>query len=154
MDTARPHAATLAELLVSAAELLATAPAGAAATLRPVGTPVRRGRLALGRYRGLVAADARAARVQVAACFAGACWLGPVSVPSPDLGRLAYRSETPLDGRGRLVLDRRARGWLAVPDPDRFDVLLVPGMPGLWVVPLDDLDRRWEEVSRHGASAG
>jgi hypothetical protein len=61
----------LAELLMSAAAELAEAPR---ADLAPMGTPVRDGRLSLGRLRELLPRDET---LEVVAGFAAACWIGP-----------------------------------------------------------------------------
>jgi len=62
---------------------------------------------------------------------------------------LAFRAETWVDGRGRVLLDRRLRSWLAVEDPMDFDVVVVPdvGDAGLWVVPVEEFERRWKALS-------
>jgi hypothetical protein len=133
----------LAELLVNAAAQLSS-PSGA--SLVPAGVPIRRGRLHLGRLRSLLEGSES---VVVAAGFASAVWLGPVGAPAPDLGRVAYRSDTRVDARGRVVLDGRVRSWLAVADPMAFDVVIIPAIEGgLLVVPVEDFARRWEVISR------
>jgi hypothetical protein len=129
---------------VSAAAQLSSPSARAA--LVPAGVPIRRGRLHLGRLRSLLDG---AESVLITVGFASAVWLGPVGAPAPDLGRLAYRSDTRVDSRGRVVLDRRVRSWLAVADPIAFDVVIVPAADcGLLVVPVEDFARRWEVISR------
>jgi hypothetical protein len=134
----------LAELLVSAAAQLSSPSARVA--LAPAGVPIRRGRLHLGRLRSLLDG---AESVVVTVGFASAVWLGRVGSAAPDLGRLAYRSDTRVDSRGRVVLDARVRSWLAVGDPMAFDVVIVPAAEGgLLVVPVDDFARRWEVISR------
>jgi hypothetical protein len=135
----------LAELLMSAASQLADAgPTGAA--LAPAGVPVRGGRLHLGRLRPLLDPTQP---VAVVAGFSTACWLGPREANPPDLGRLAYRSETTVDARGRVVLDLRVRAWLGVADAKAFDVVAVPAPAGgLLVVPIEDFARRWEVISK------
>jgi len=62
---------------------------------------------------------------------------------------LAFHAETWVDGRGRVLLDRRLRSWLAVEDPMDFDVVVVPdvGDAGLWVVPVEEFERRWKALS-------
>lgn len=135
----------LAELLVSAAERL-VAPAPPTVVLAPMGVPVRAGRLHLGRLRSLVAADVP---LIVAAGFGSACWVGESGAVMPNLGRLGYRTTTVVDGRGRIVLDRRVRTWLAVEDERAFDVVTVPAPDGgILVVPVEDFARRWEVISR------
>jgi hypothetical protein len=110
--------------------------------LAPVGVPVRRGRLHLGRLRGwLPEGD----RVAVVTGFATVCWLGAVGVEPPGLGRLVFRSVAGVDGRGRVVLDRRSRAWLAVPDPAGFEAVVVPVVwdcGGVLVVPVEGYARR------------
>lgn len=130
--------------MTAASKLIETGPTPAA--LAPMGIPIRRGRLHLGRLRMLLDP---AQPVAVAAGFATACWLGPVDAVAPDLGRLAYRSETTVDGRGRVVLDLRVRAWLGLADPMCFEVVAVPaGHGGLLVVPIEDFARRWEVLNR------
>jgi hypothetical protein len=135
----------LAELLVTAASQLASTTSTRSA-LTPMGIPIRRGRLHLGRLRDLLELGQP---VAVTAGFGTAVWLGrPVAAPS-DLGRLAYRTETRVDGRGRVVLDLRVRAWLAVQDPMFFDVVAVPAeRDGLLIVPIEDFARRWEVITR------
>lgn len=135
--------ARLAELLVSAAAELAETPR---TELAPTGIPVRDGRLSLGRLRELLPRDDA---LEVVAGFAVACWVGPPGVRAPDLGRLAYRSRTRLDRRGRVLLDYRARTWLAVAEPNRFEVVAFPvEAGGIVVMPVEDFARRWEVISR------
>ena len=113
--------------------------------LSPTGIPVRRGRLHLGRHRHLLGT---AESVAVTAGYATAAWIGPRDRSAPDLGRLAYRTETSVDGRGRVVLDLRVRAWLGVEHPISFDVVAVPAAEGgLLVVPVEDFARRWEVIS-------
>ena len=56
--------------------------------------------------------------------------LAPIGIPVRDgrltLGRLTYRSRTGIDRRGRVMLDYRARTWLAVEDPNRFEAVAEP----------------------------
>jgi hypothetical protein len=99
----------LAELLVTAASQL-TSTTSTRSALTPMGIPIRRGRLHLGRLRDLLEAGQP---VAVTAGFGTAVWLG-CPAAAPDLGRLAYRTDTRVDGRGRVVLDLRVRAWLAV----------------------------------------
>jgi hypothetical protein len=130
----------LAELLVSAASQLAES-GGTRAGLTPTGIPICRGRLHLGRLRSLLRPGET---VAVVAGFATAVWLGSRSASPPNLGRLAYRSETRVDDRGRVVLDLRVRAWLGIEDPMRFEVVAVPAArAGLMLVPIDDFARRW-----------
>ncbi len=134
----------LAELLVSAAARLTET--ASTSRLTPMGLPIRRGRLHLGRLRSLLDPTEP---VVVVAGFASAVWLGSHTWPAPSLGRLAYRSETTIDDRGRVVLDLRVRAWLGVTDPMSFEVVTVAAeQGGLLVVPIDDFARRWEVIAR------
>jgi hypothetical protein len=134
----------LAELLMSAATIL-TESQLARGVLSPAGIPVRRGRLHLGRLRHVLGT---AESVAVTAGFATAAWLGPRDCSALDLGRLAYRTETSIDARGRVVLDLRVRAWLGVEQPMAFEVVAVPAPEGgLLVVPVEDFARRWEVIS-------
>ena len=137
-------AGRLAELLVSAAGHL-SGECSSAAQLTPLGVPVRRGRLHLGRLHRRLA---RHEPVTAVAGFATAVWLGPARA-APSWSGLAFRAETWVDGRGRVLLDRRLRSWLAVEDPMDFDVVVVPdvGDAGLWVVPVEEFARRWKALS-------
>lgn len=129
---------------MSAATLL-TESDPARRALSPAGIPVRRGRLHLGRLRQMLGT---AESIAVTAGFATAAWLGPSDATAPDLGRLAYRTETSVDGRGRVVLDLRVRAWLGVEDRMAFEVVAVPAPEGgLLVVPVEDFARRWEVIS-------
>jgi hypothetical protein len=109
--------------------------------------PVRNGRLHLARLREwLPAGD----QVVVVTGFASACWLGGPGVQPPGLGDHLYRSVTSVDRRGRVVLDRRSRAWLAVTDPARFEAVALPVMwdcGGVLVVPVEDYGRRFEAVT-------
>ena len=135
----------LAELLMNAATRLAE-PGPARSALAPMGMPVRRGRLHLGRLCRLLDTTGL---VAVAAGFATACWIGPRDKPAPNLGRLGYRSETDVDSRGRVVLDLRVRAWLGIDDPLCFDVVAVPAVDGgLLIVPVEEFARRCEVISR------
>jgi hypothetical protein len=88
-------------------------------------------------------------RVAVAAGFASAVWIGPPATPPPHLGRLAYRTETPVDRRGRLLLDFRVRSSLGVANTLLFEVVIVPaGVGGLLIVPVEDFSQRWEAITR------
>jgi hypothetical protein len=137
--------AELAQLLVNAATQLSSLD-GARRSLVPAGIPIRRGRLHLGRLRSFLdGADT----VAVAVGFASAAWVGSPTEPSPNLGRLSYRSEARVDERGRLVLDVRVRSWLGVANPLAFEVVVVPASPaGLLVIPVEDSAHRWEVLSR------
>lgn len=141
-----PHSgrSQLAELLVSAAtELAASIPSTPTLTLP--GAPVRSGRLSLGRLRRFVPTGT----ATVVVGFGTAAWVGDPAESSPDLGRLSYRGEVTVDPRGRVVLDRRARAWLGVEDPSRFDaVALAAGEGGVLVVPVEGFARRFEAVAR------
>lgn len=124
--------ARLAELLVSAAARLSD-PAPPGPVLVPMGVPIRGGRLHLGRLRGQLDP---AVPVVVAVGFGSACWLGSEGAPAPGLGRLAYRVVTSVGGRGRAVLDRRVRTWLAVEDEASFEAVTVPAPNGgYWSCP-------------------
>jgi hypothetical protein len=135
----------LAGLLVSAATRL-TETALPRAALAPMGVPIRRGRLHLGRLRPFLDATGP---VAVAAGFASAAWLGPAAASAPNLGALSYRSATRVDTRGRVLLDLRVRAWLGVVDPMCFDVVAVPAAAGgVLVVPIEDFARRWQVISQ------
>ena len=129
---------------MTAAERLA-GPGAAAGSLVPIGVPVRRGRLYLGRLRSMFDISEP---LTVAVGFATACWIGARGVAMPDLGRLGYRSTTDVDSRGRVVLDHRVRAWLGVADPLCFDVVIAPAADGgLLIVPVDEFARRWQAIS-------
>jgi hypothetical protein len=136
----------LAELLVSAASQL-TAPGGTArGAFTPKGIPIRDGRVHLGRLRTRLEGHDR---VAVVAGFANAVWLGPPATAAPNLSRLAYRTETSVDRRGRLLLDFRVRSWLAVADSLAFEVVIVAAETGgLLIVPVEDFSQRWEVVTQ------
>ena len=124
-------------------------PTRARSALTPAGIPVDRGRVHLGRLRQLLEVSAASDRVAVVAGFGTAVWLGPLAAANPNLGRLVYRAFTQVDARGRVVLDRRVRGWLGVADPMAFEVVIVPASPcGLLVVPVEDFAHRWEVIAR------
>jgi len=130
---------------VTAAEALA-APAYVVAAPTPLGLPVRAGRLHVGRVRRWLPS---AGPVAVAAGFASACWLGSPETRAPDLGRLACRSVTTIDSRGRVTFDRQVRAWLAVTDPASFEVVAMPLAPGgVLLVPIEDFARRFEAVTQ------
>jgi hypothetical protein len=139
--------ARLAGLLVSAAASMNETPVPAGAgRLAPAGTPITNGRLAVGRLRHWLPADGR---LVVLVGFATACWLGPPDAKPPDLGRHVYRSTTAVDGRGRVLIDRRSRAWLATADPASFQAIALPlagDGGGLLVVPVEDYARRIEAV--------
>jgi len=91
----------------------------------------------------------RGETLEVGAGFSSACWIGPPGSRAPDLGRLTYRSRTGVDRRGRVMLDYRARTWLAVDDANRFEVVAFPAEAGgILVMPVEDFARRWEVISR------
>jgi hypothetical protein len=114
--------------------------------LVPAGSPVVSGRVHLGRLRSRLPVDGP---VAVLVGFGSLVWLGdPGEVTPPDLGRMAYRSEVTVDRRGRVVLDRRARAWLAVEDPTSFEALVMSAPAGgVLVVPVEDFGRRIEAVT-------
>lgn len=65
-------------------------------------------------------------------------------VPGRLISRLTYRSRTVSDRRGRVMLDYRARAWLAVADSNRFEVVAFPEPAGgSLVMPVEDFARRW-----------
>jgi hypothetical protein len=81
--------------------------------------------------------------------FANAVWLGPPATAGPNLGRLAYLTETAVDRLGRLLLDFRVRSWLAVADTSAFEVVIVTAETGgLLIVPVEDFSQRWEVVTQ------
>jgi hypothetical protein len=124
----------------------ATAELTARPDLAPMGIPVRDGRLTLGRLRELLPGNES---LELVAGFAVACWVGPTAVRAPDLGRLMYRSRTGIDRRGRVMLDYRARTWLAVEDPNRFEIVAFPAQAGgILIMPVEDFSRRWEVIAR------
>ncbi|MCU1388070.1 MAG: hypothetical protein JWL72_1408 [Ilumatobacteraceae bacterium] len=136
--------AQLAELLMIAASTLAE-PDPNLGSVVPIGIPVRRGRLHLGRLHTLFETSEP---VVVGVGFATACWLGRRGMPMPELGRLCYSTETDLDQRGRVVLDRRVRAWLGVDDPMCFDVVTAPtGDGGVLIVPVAGFAKRWKAIS-------
>jgi hypothetical protein len=138
---ASPAAVRLVEAVMSAAAELA--PAGT--PLTPPGVPVRSGRVHLGRLRAHLPTSGP---VTVVAGFATVCWLGGPDECPPDLGRMVYRAETTPDRRGRVVLDRRARAWLAVAAPGEFEaVVMAAPLGGVLVVPTEDYARRSEAVT-------
>lgn len=129
--------------MAAAAELASTP---GAPSLAPIGLRVERGRLTLGRLRSRAEA-ARGGPVALVAGFGTACWLGPDAALAPGLGRLAHRATVVVDERGRVVLDRRARAYLAVGDPVDFEVVPVSAPSGLLLVPVEGFDRRVEGVA-------
>jgi hypothetical protein len=141
--SSRPTGAGLAELLMSAAAELTEAPR---TELVPMGLPLRDGRLSVGRLRELLPRDET---LELVAGFGLGCWIGALGVRAPDLGRLTYRGRTAVDRRGRVPLDYRARTWLAVTDPNRFEVVAFPAEAGgILIMPVEDFARRWEVISR------
>jgi hypothetical protein len=139
-----------AELLgavVSAAVTSADVVVAGVGGLAPAGMPVRDGRLHLARLREwLPAGD----RLVVVTGFATACWLGAAVAEPPGLGRHVHRSAARIDHRGRVVLDRRSRAWLAVADRARLEAVALPvswDCGGLLVVPIEDYARRFEAVT-------
>lgn len=119
------------------------APAGGG--LVPVGVPVVSGRVHLGRLRSRVPT---AGPISVTVGFGSLVWLGDPGA-APDLGRMVYRTELRADRRGRLVLDRQARAWLALADPVSFEALVMPAPDaGVLVVPVDGFARRIAAVTQ------
>ena len=122
-----------------------TEPDARAASVVPIGVPVRRGRLHLGRLHTQFETSER---VAVVVGFATACWLGRRGLATPDLGRLCYSTETDVDQRGRVVLDRRVRAWLGIDDPMCFDVVTAPTVDGgVVIVPVEGFAKRWKAIS-------
>ncbi|MCU1395305.1 MAG: hypothetical protein JWM34_3733 [Ilumatobacteraceae bacterium] len=137
-----PH--QLAELIMIAGSKLADEDRVSGA-LVPTGIPVRRGRLYLGRLRTLLDSSERPS---LGVRFATACWIGPAGGSMPNLGQLRYAATIDVDPRGRLVLDRRVRSWLAVDTPMCFDVITAPASEGgVLVVPVDGFAQRWQAIS-------
>ena len=127
---------------MSAAASMNETPAAGRTALAPAGTPIANGRLAVGRLRHWLPPDGR---LVVLVGFATACWLGPPDAKPPNLGRHVYRSTTSVDGRGRVLIDRRSRAWLATADPASFQAVALPLAGeggGLLVVPVEDYARR------------
>jgi hypothetical protein len=123
---------------VSAAAELDSVPAGP--VLVPAGVPVRSGRVHVGR---LCAALPRSGRVRVLAGFRTVAWLGGPEDSPPGLGPMPYRGTAEVDGRGRVVLDRQARAWLAVTTPGAFGAVVMPAPGGgLLLVPVEDYAER------------
>ena len=112
-----------------------------------VGLPVREGRLSLGHQREALGPGA-CDTVAVVAGFQTAAWVGRPEWSPPNLGRLRWHATSSLDNRGRVSLDRRARAYLAVPDPAAFDVVVLrsPG-GGLLLVPTDGFEARLAAVA-------
>jgi hypothetical protein len=133
--------AALAELLVTAAAELAT-PLPPLPV--PAGRPVTRGRVALGRYRAIVAPHGTCT---VAVGFATAVWLGPPGASPPPLPGLIHRDTAAIDARGRAVLSRAVRAYLAVTDPEGFDTVVAAAGGGLLLIPCEDFARRQREVA-------
>jgi hypothetical protein len=141
-----PGTARLAEALMTAAAVELSRPLPSPALPRPAGVQVRSGRLNVGRVRRWLPAPDGV--VTVLAGFGTAAWLGPHDVPCPRLGRLVCRSDTRIDRRGRVVLGRQVRAWLAVADAMLFEAVLMP-VPtgGVLVVPVEGFARRAEAVT-------
>lgn len=130
---------------MSAAATLTEAPTPDS-VLAPAGMPVRNGRLHLARIRHWLPLDGE---LVVVTAFATGCWLGSAGDQPPDLGRHVYRSTAVVDTRGRVVLDRRSRAWLAVTNPALFQAVAMPLQrpAGVVVVPIEDYARRIEAVT-------
>jgi hypothetical protein len=61
---------------------------------------------------------------------------------------MVYRTVVRADRRGRVVLDRQARAWLALPDPAVFEALVMPApTAGVLVVPVEGFARRVAAVT-------
>ena len=100
-----------------------------------------------GRQREALAPGA-CREVAVVVGFQTAAWIGRHDQSPPPLGRLCWHATSTLDGRGRVVLDRRARAYLAVDDPAAFDVVVLrPAGGGLLLVPVDGVERRLQAVA-------
>jgi hypothetical protein len=109
-------------------------PDGVAVILAAV--PVVKGRLSLGRRVGKPSVPMAAL-----AGLRSVCWLGPDPESAPGLGRLVHQTTVAVDERGRVVLNRRLRGFLGLVDPDDFEaVVVVLPSGGVLVVPADDFD--------------
>lgn len=115
--------------------------------LAVVGLPVRSGRVCLGRQREALGPGA-CSEVAVVVGFETAAWVGRKDQSPPLLGRLCWHATSTLDGRGRVVLDRRARAYLAVEDPAAFHVVVLrPTGGGLLLVPTESVQRRLQAVA-------
>lgn len=80
--------------------------------------------------------------------FETAAWVGRHDQLPPPLGRLCWHAISTVDRRGRVVLDRRARAYLAVADPAVFDVVVLrPAGGGLLLVPTEGVERRLQAVA-------
>jgi hypothetical protein len=79
--------------------------------------------------------------------FETAAWVGRHDQSPPPLGRLCWHASSTLDGRGRVVLGRRARAYLAVDDPAAFDAVLRPAGGGLLLAPTEAVERRLQAVA-------
>jgi hypothetical protein len=66
--------------------------------------------------------------VTVVVGFATGRWVGRPDQRPLALGRLSYRAVTRIDQRGRLVLDRRVRVYLAVAVSDDFAVVTLSAL--------------------------
>jgi len=139
-DRAAPHAALVELLVTAAAELTAPLPPLPV----PDGRPVTRGRVALGRYRALVAPQGVCA---AAVGFNTAAWLGPPGASPPPLPGLHHSDTAAVDPRGRVVLSRAVRAYLAVEDVEAFDAVVVGIGDGLLLIPCEDFARRQQEVA-------
>ena len=139
----------LAELLMSAVTRLAE-PDSTTYSLVPIGVPVRRGRLHLGRLQLMFNTTEP---LNVAVGFATAGWIGArgVALPDPRSARLSQCNRRRLTGTcgPRSSGPCLARcGWLGVADPMCFDVVLAPAPNGgLLIVPVDEFARRWQAIS-------
>ena len=89
-DTPPQH---LAELLMIAATRL-TEPDPAAGSMVPIGGPVRRGRLYLGRPRTYFGPTEH---LVLGVGFATACWISAPGTAMPGLGRLRYSTDVEVD---------------------------------------------------------
>jgi len=138
-------------MLLSAAAALAEPEPSTAAGLVPAGVPVVEGRVALGRYRWLLAGREPGDTFNVVVGFATACWIGRPGAVAPRLGELAYRGVVTPDVRGRVLLDRTMRAYLHVADGNRLSAVIVPlpdgGQPdAVLVIPTEGFAARCEGV--------
>ena len=113
--------------------------------LVPAGVPVVSGRVHLGRLRSQLPLETP---VVLVAGFGSLVWLGGPDMSAPEgLGRMVYRCEVAVDRRGRVVLDRQTRAWLAVAEPASFEALVMSARTGgVLVVPVESFGRRVEAV--------
>jgi hypothetical protein len=129
---------------MSAAAELGDAVVRGPLALMPPGAPVSAGRVHVGRLRSRLPA---LGPVQVVVGFGSVCWLGGPDDRPPSLGRMVYRAEAGIDRRGRLVLDRRGRAWLAVADPGAFEAVVMPAPAGgVLVIPVEGFSGRLHAV--------